>query len=128
MQISKPRKIFIVEDDPMQADLLKDRLTRDTPHEVKVFYTGESCMRSIAENPEVIVIDYHLNSNDRTAANGLDILSSIKKYLPDTYIIMLSSQERYGVALQSIQKGAENYVVKDQDAFEKIISLIDSIA
>jgi hypothetical protein len=41
---------------------------------------------------------------------------------------MLSSQERYGVALQSIQKGAENYVVKDQDAFEKIISLIDSIA
>lgn len=127
MQIIKPRKIFIVEDDPMQADLLKDRLTRDTPHEVKVFYTGESCIRSITENPEVIIIDYHLNSNDRTAANGVDILTSLKKFLPSAYIIMLSSQERYGVALQSIQKGAEQYVVKDQEAFEKINTLINTL-
>jgi len=127
MQIIKPRKIFIVEDDPMQADLLKDRLTRDTPHEVKVFYTGESCIRSISENPEVIIIDYHLNSNDRTAANGMDILTSLKKFLPSAHIIMLSSQERYGVALQSIQKGAEQYVVKDQEAFEKINTLINTL-
>lgn len=127
MQISKPRKIFIVEDDPMQADLLKDRLTRDTPHDIKVFYTGESCLRAISENPEVIIIDYHLNSNDRTAANGMDILTSIKKYLPAAHIIMLSSQERYGVALQSIQRGAEQYIVKGQGAFEEINTMINSL-
>lgn len=127
MQINKPRKIFIVEDDPMQADMLRDRLTRDTPHDVKVFYTGESCMRSISENPEVVVIDYNLNSNDRSAANGMDILTSIKKYLPDTHVIMLSSQERYAVALQSIQKGAEQYVIKDKEALDKVASLINDL-
>ena len=127
MQISKPRKIFIIEDDPLQADMLRDRLTRDTGHDVKVFYTGESCMRSLSDNPEVVIIDYNLNSNDRSAANGMDILTSIKKYLPDTHVIMLSSQERYAIALQSIQKGAEQYVIKDKEAIEKVAKLVDDL-
>jgi DNA-binding NarL/FixJ family response regulator len=40
---------------------------------------------------------------------------------------MLSSQERYAIALQTIQKGAEQYVMKDEEAFGKIASIIREI-
>ncbi|MBP7166923.1 MAG: response regulator [Bacteroidia bacterium] len=127
MLINKPRKIFIVEDDPLQADLLKDRLLRDANHEIHVFYTGESCLRSLSEHPELIIIDYHLDGNDRNASNGMEIITSIKQTYPDIHVIMMSSQERYSIALQSIQRGAEQYVIKDKEAIETIAKMVKEI-
>jgi CheY-like chemotaxis protein len=127
MLINKPRKIFIVEDDPLQADLLKDRLLRDANHDIHVFYTGESCLRSLSEHPELIIIDYHLDGNDRNASNGMEIITSIKQTYPDIHVIMMSSQERYSIALQSIQRGAEQYVIKDKDAIESIAKMVKEI-
>jgi len=37
---------------------------------------------------------------------------------------MLSSQESYSTAARTIQKGAEHYVIKDNEAFQKIADLI----
>jgi two-component system OmpR family response regulator len=127
MLINKPRKIFIVEDDPLQADLLKDRLLRDANHDIHVFYTGESCLRSLSEHPELIIIDYHLDGNDRNASNGMEIITSIKQTYPDIHVIMMSSQERYSIALQSIQRGAEQYVIKDKEAIETIAKMVKEI-
>ena len=47
--------------------------------------------------------------------------------LQNNGLIMLSSQERIGIAMQTIQKGAEQYVIKDEDSFEKIATMIRSI-
>ena len=127
MLINKPRKIFIVEDDPLQADLLKDRLLREANHDIHVFYTGESCLRSLSEHPELIIIDYHLDGNDRNASNGMEIITSIKQTYPDIHVIMMSSQERYSIALQSIQRGAEQYVIKDKEAIETIAKMVKEI-
>ncbi|MBK7886608.1 MAG: response regulator [Bacteroidetes bacterium] len=127
MKFGKARKIFIVEDDELQSSLLMDRLTRDIPHTVTIFPTGEECLKHIHENPEIIILDYHLNKDVKDAATGMEILTVIKKANPDIHIIMLSSQERYSIALQSIQKGAEQYVVKDATAFEKINNLVNDL-
>ena len=51
----------------------------------------------------------------------------MKKNNPKIHVIMLSSQERYSVALQTIQKGAEQYVMKDEEFFEKITTIINEI-
>ena len=37
---------------------------------------------------------------------------------------MLSCQEKYAVALKTIQKSAEQNVLKDEDTFEKIAMMI----
>lgn len=124
-------QIFIVDDDEMLATALEDYLTRKTPHRISVFQTGEDCLARIAESPEskpsIVVLDYYLNSVSREAANGMEILKALKKQCPRAHVIMLSGQERYGVALQSIQKGAEQYVLKGRDAFDEIVSMIAAI-
>ena len=125
MKYIKPKKIFIVDDDEMLTEALSDYLTRKVPHDISIFHTGEDCLQQISENPDVIVLDFYLNTVNKEAENGLEILSIIRKQLPSTRVIMLSSQERYGVAAKTLMKGAEQYVIKDDDAFEKIARIID---
>jgi DNA-binding NarL/FixJ family response regulator len=124
MEIVTPKKIFIVDDDAMLAEALTDFLTRKTSHRIQVFSTGEECLNHLAEKPDVIILDYYLNTVEKDAANGMEILQVIKKHYPELHVIMLSSQERYAIALQTIQKGAEQYVIKDEEAFGKIASII----
>ena len=42
-------------------------------------------------------------------------------------VIMLSSQDNYGKAVQTIIKGALEYVVKDDLAFERIDRIIKNL-
>jgi DNA-binding NarL/FixJ family response regulator len=124
MEVTAPKKIFIVDDDEMLTEAMSDYLTRDTPHQISVFHTGEECVKHISENPDIIILDYYLNTVKSDAANGLEVLEAIRKHLPNTRFIMLSSQESYGIAAKTIGKGAEQYVIKDEDAFEKISRMI----
>ena len=128
MTLHKPRKIFIVDDDLMLTEALEDYLTRYIPHHIKSFQTGEDCLKHLSEAPDIIILDYYLNSVQKDAANGMEILQTLKKYLPKTHVIMLSNQEHYGIALKTIIKGAEQYVIKDENAFEKIAMMISEMA
>lgn len=125
MDFGKPKKIFIVDDDAMLREALSDYLTRKVPHQVTVFNTGEECLKNLQEKPDVIILDYYLNTIDKDAANGMEILQQIKKSYPEIHVIMLSSQERYALAMQTIQKGAEQYVIKDENAFETILKMVN---
>lgn len=124
MEFTKPKKIFVVDDDEMLRTALEDYLVRKKNHQVAVFETGEDCLNHLGEKPDVIILDYHLNTVSKNAANGMEILQTIRKNYPDIHVIMLSSQESYGVAMKAIQKGAEQYVIKDESAFEKIAAMI----
>ncbi len=119
--------IFIVDDEPLLSEMLTDYLKDQ--HEgfnIQSFATGEACLQSLDEQPDAVVLDYHLNSKEKDAANGIDILKEIKKRNTALPVIMLSSQDSYGTAAQTIMYGAVHYVIKGQDAFEEIYQLIKS--
>ena len=126
MQFTKPKKVFIVDDDQMIRQMMEDKL-KSFHHHVSSFSNGEDCLSALDEHPDVVVLDYHLDKSIREAANGLQILEAIKKNYPNIHVIMLSSQEKYSLALQTIQKGAEQYVIKDNDAFDKIAGIISGL-
>jgi two-component system OmpR family response regulator len=121
------KKIFVVEDNEMMAMALEDYLTRETMHEVVLFGTGEDCLKQLRQQPDVVILDYNLNSENKEAKNGMQILEEIKRINKYIHVIMLSSQDAYGTALQTIRKGAEEYVIKDEDAFSKIVTIIDGL-
>ena len=124
MKLGAPKKIFIVDDDEMLTEALSDYLTRDINHNISVFHTGEDFLEHISENPDVVILDFYLNTVNKEAANGLEILEAIGEYVHNTRIIMLSSQESYMTAAKTIQKGAIQYIVKDEEAFQKIADSI----
>lgn len=121
------KKVFIVDDDIMLSTALEDYLSRKTMHEVYVYRSGEECLNHLRDQPDVVILDFNLNSDDKDAANGMQVLETIKRLNKYIHVIMLSSQEAYGTALQTISKGAEEYVIKDEDAFKKIVAIIDGL-
>ena len=118
--MAKVKSIFVVDDNKMFAQMMKDHLSENPQYQVHVFYTGEECLKNMFLSPDVIILDYNLNDESKEAKNGLEILSEKKKEIPSPHVIMLSSQERYGVALETMSKGAEQYVIKDDNAFVNI--------
>ena len=117
-------KIFLVEDDAFFAQLMSDHLAKNKMYEVSVYRTGDECMQNLFENPAVVIMDYHLDSMNKSADNGMELLDKIKKTSPHIHVVVLSGQQHYGIAAQTIAKGAEQYVMKDDDAFNKIDNIL----
>ena len=116
------KKIFVVDDDEMLSMALEDFLERKTDHEIHLFNTGEECLEHLEEQPDIIILDYNLNSVNKDAANGLVILEEIKKMNDAAKVVMLSSQDASWIIVQTVKLGAAEYVVKDENAFEKILN------
>lgn len=121
------RKLFLVEDDPIFAEMLKDYLKTKPQWEVSYFPNGEDCIREAYQEPDVVIIDYHLDNLNAAGMNGIDTMVKLKKTAPLAHCVFLSGQKRYGVALQTISHGAENYIFKDENAFNEIGKILDSL-
>ena len=118
------KKIFIVDDDPVLAEMLKDHLTKMTSYEISVFETGEDCLKSLSSKPGIIFLDFYLNSVNKDAMDGLEILQEIKKEDPEVDVVILSGQDKIEVAVKTMQYGAFDYIVKGESAFyraEKVV-------
>jgi DNA-binding NarL/FixJ family response regulator len=121
------KKLFIVEDDPIFAEMLKDYLSARPQWDVYYFPTGEDCLKQAYQDPRVVIIDYHLDSLKEHGINGIETMVKLKKIAPSAHCIFLSGQEKYGVALKTISQGAENYIFKDEKAFQEIGKILDGI-
>ena len=121
------KSVFVVDDDNMYATMLADHLEEQGKYTVRTFATGEDCLNNLDDGPDYIILDYYLDSEVPGAKNGLEILKEIKKADEDVRVIMLSSQEHYGVALQTIAKGAIYYVIKDLQSFKEIDKVLDGM-
>jgi two-component system OmpR family response regulator len=122
----KQKNIFVVDDDEMMAMMLSDHLSKNPLHNVHVFNTGEDCLKNLSLSPDIIILDYQLNNIAADAANGMEILQQVMKLTKGVHVIMLSSQDEYGKAMQTIVKGALEYVVKSDDAFARIDHILES--
>lgn len=109
--------IFIVDDDPMQLDMLQDHLKKLSDFNIIAFSTGEDCLKNLHLEPNIVFLDYYLNSVVKDAMDGLDILQEIKKQKPETEVVMLSGQDKIEVAVEVMKYGAFDYIVKGDSAF-----------
>jgi len=91
------------------------------PVKVQSFVTGETCIETFKnEKPQVVILDYHLNSKYIDAADGIEVLDWIKKESPETNVIMLTVDDNIDIALKSFHHGASDFVVKSETQFRKI--------
>jgi DNA-binding NtrC family response regulator len=94
---------------------------------IETYATGELSFSNLSHNPDVIILDYHLDGLDKFAMNGLETLDKIKAYNPDIPVIMLSSQDKIDVAISCMHHRAFDYVVKSETAFLRLQKIITSV-
>ncbi|MBT4337271.1 MAG: response regulator [Bacteroidetes bacterium] len=121
MKINRDPLIFIVEDDPMYSGMIESHLEQEYSL-ITVYSSAEECIDNLHRRPDIIIMDYHLDS-----MNGLEATKNIKAVNPDIQVILVSSQEQLQVAVNTLKYGAYDYVMKDEAALFRIKSLINKI-
>ncbi|HXU27781.1 MAG TPA: response regulator [Bacteroidia bacterium] len=120
-------KLFLVDDDAVFLKSLEIEFLQHADFVIETFATGELCMENLSHNPDVIILDYHLDGINKDAMNGMQTLDKIKLYNPDIPVVMLSSQDKIDVAINCMHHRAFDYVVKSETAFVRLQKIITTI-
>jgi len=127
MQSGNNIKLFLVDDDALFLKSLEIEFLQHADFTIETFATGERCMEQLAHNPDVIILDYHLNGIEKYAMNGMETLDKIKSFNPDIPVVMLSSQDKIEVAINCMHHRAFDYVVKSETAFMRLQKIISTL-
>jgi DNA-binding NtrC family response regulator len=127
MEKEKNVRLFLVDDDALFLKSLEVKFIQHANIAVETFATGELCVASLSHNPDVIILDYHLNGIDKNAMNGIDTLDKIKLFNPEIQVVMLSSQDKIEVAVNCMHHKAFDYVIKSETAFTRLKNIITKI-
>jgi two-component system OmpR family response regulator len=119
--------IFLVDDEPIQNEMLKDHISSRFEYQLKTYDNGEDAIKDMGLKPAIVVLDFHLNTNVPNAQNGVEVLKKIKELNPHTEVIMLSGQDKIDVAIESMKYGAYDYVIKGETAFSRIENILNNI-
>jgi len=122
----------------MVAELLKFELEAEFNCSIFIFSSGAEMMPYLIIKPDLLILDYFLDSiftqtKDRTE-NGLSILKAVKVVLPKLSVIVFSAQNDMKTAVELLNHGAVDYIDKNLDTFsddlllgvEQVFRFIDS--
>jgi len=121
-------KVAIVDDEAQMREMLKDFIEQKYPAaEISIYTSGEDALDKIYEEPGMIILDYHLDSKDSEAMNGVQILKKLKDRYPDVPVIFVSGQEKAEIAANTMRYGAYDYIVKNENAFHRLEIVVKNI-
>lgn len=114
--------IFIVDDDPFCRSLYQRHLHNLGYNQIRLFSDGQECLDSLTDQPDVIFLDHRMEPLD-----GLEMLRKIKRFNSDIYLVIISGQDDVQVAVNALKFGAFDYIIKGDNDFEKIESVLKKI-
>jgi two-component system, OmpR family, response regulator len=127
MKDSNKIKLFLVDDDAVFLKASEINFRQHADFEIETFPTGELCVKNLNHDPDIIILDYHLNGFDQYAMNGLLTLDKIKRFNSDIPVIMLSSQDKIETAVNCMRHRAYSYLVKDDTTFPRLKAVMTEI-
>jgi len=122
MKNIKDKKIFIVDDNQYWSEILGQMLKEIGYNNIHMFTNGIDCILNIHLNPALIFLDYQMDD-----INGLEVLKQVKSYYPGIGVIFCTGNEDLGVALNAIEYGSEEYLLKENATKKELEAMINRI-
>ena len=121
-------KTAVIDDDLQMTEMLKDFIGQKYPDaEISIYTSGEDALDKIFEVQDLIILDYHLDSKNTEAMNGVQVLKKLKDRYPDVPIVFVSGQEKAEIAANTMKYGAYDYIVKNENAFNRLEIVVKNI-
>ena len=121
----KKLRIFIVEDDPFYAQIVKAKIEDIRDVDIEIFTSGQQMLASVYKLPDLILIDYNLEEE-----KGMEILQEVKMNHPNIMIVIMSGQDKVSVAVEALKLGAADYLIKGlddtKDQFELLLNCCET--
>ncbi len=107
VEIDRPKRVLVVDDDPLVAKVIQESVSR-LGYECDLFTEPEAALEAALNSPyDVVVTDMKMPGLD-----GLDVLRQIRQGRYDTDVIVVTGYGSVANALESINAGAFDYLVK----------------
>lgn len=112
----EPLEVLVVEDNDDHAELAERALTADTAWTVRRVGTVHHARQTLEEQAfDLIVLDYRLPDGD-----GLDLLEHLREQRRSDPVIFLTGQGSEPVAMEAMEQGALDYLVKGSDLLDRL--------
>lgn len=114
-------KLLLVDDEVEYLQTLAKRLGRRGLH-ASIAGSGEDALAFIRENPvDVVVLDVKM-----PGMGGLETLRKIKALAPAVEVIMLTGHAAVESAMEGMEQGAFDYLIKPADFDEMVYKMEDA--
>ena len=100
------KKILIVDDEILTLKILKQELG-DIGYNVSLAYDGEEAIEKISkEDFDMVIVD-----NRMPKKSGIEVIKEIKKFKPNTIMLMMTAFGSINNAVEAIKEGAYDYKI-----------------
>ena len=115
--------IFVIEDSPIIGEIIQTVMEEDFHARAVLFSSAEEAIEAYDLcPPEVIILDYKLDSWEKDNMTGTQFLDWLKEHVDSIVpVIAVTGQKKKTVAVELIDKGVVDYLDKnEEDFFEKL--------
>lgn len=112
MGLIKKIKLILIEDNVGDQILVRDLLDSDCPNKFDI-----TCVNTLEEGLHLIseeVFDVVLTDLILSDTHDISVVKEVQQIKPDLPVVVLSNQESDDLAMQVVQAGAQDYLVKGQ--------------
>lgn len=114
-------RVLLVDDEVEFLDTLVKRLNK-RKLETSGVYSGEEALAALGrKSVDVVVLDMRM-----PGLNGLETLREIKRAHPSIEVIMLTGHANMEIAIQGMEIGAFDYLMKPMDIDELVYKIQDA--
>jgi len=108
--VAEPLRILLIEDNPLDAELIQNRLAAKLDCSCTLVDTREKLLSALGNvRFDLVLCDYSIPSFD-----GLAALELVKEEFPDIPFIFVSGTIGEERAIESLKRGATDYILKDR--------------
>ena len=105
-----PQTILLVDDEPLNLDLLEQELT-ELGYAIEKADNGRTALDKLAGiSPDLVLLDYQM-----PGMNGVQVLTEIKKRQAGLPVIRITAYGTIARAVEAIKSGADDFVTKPFD-------------
>lgn len=122
MASSKPRKIFLIEDNRTEGMLLKLSLGSIENLSITTFSKGRDLIDNLNANPDIVIVDLMLPD-----ISGYELINIISEYDPNIKIVVVSAQKDIDLIAKIQEKGVYNYLVKSEACIQYLHQVIEDL-
>ena len=126
--------VYVVEDDPSFLQILNTHLSKVKlevgenvfKFKIKNFATGNSCIKALEHDPDLILLNFYINKGIANALSGRETLNQILNINPNQKVLILNELEEK-LRGTFVENGLRDYIIQDERGLNELNKAIEEI-